>query len=107
MSVNAPEVLFWQCPVKDHTAVRWEGSIACCEICGMSSVLTEELINRGRADQRQRDIQWFRVLATKVLTARDVPGNGDVIMGVPALPASILARAATLLEECPIGAAEN
>lgn len=94
------DVRWWQCPVSGHKAVRWEGSIARCEICAMSSVETEEITARARAEQRQADVQWLRSLAAKVRAARnsDQIGTG----GIPLVPASVLDRVAALLAECPI-----
>jgi hypothetical protein len=68
----------------------------------MTSVLTDELIGRGQADQRQRDIDWLRFLAQKVAREPNLP-----IMGLPLIPTNTLERVADLLAEGPIGSAER
>jgi hypothetical protein len=64
----------------------------------MTSVLTDELIGRGQADQRRRDIDWLRFLAQK--GARE---PSLLIMGLPLIPTNTLERVAALLAEGPIG----
>ena len=64
----------------------------------MTSALTEELIGRGQADQRRRDIDWLRFLAQKVAREPDL-----LILGLPLVPANTLERVAALLAEGPIG----
>jgi hypothetical protein len=101
MRLGVSDVRFWHCPVSEHTAVVWEGATARCMECLMTSAHTEELISRGQADQRQRDIQWLRFLAQKV---RAAPAGGDIlIMDLPLVPANILEKVAGLLAEGPIG----
>ena len=91
MSLSVSDVRFWRCPVSDHTAVVWEGAIARCEECLMTSVLTDELIGRGQADQRQRDIDRLRFIAQKVAREPNL-----LITGLPSIPtrSSLRCRAA-------------
>jgi hypothetical protein len=98
MSLDVSDVRFWHCPVSEHTAVVWEGAIARCMECPITSAHTEELISRGQADQRQRDINWLRFLAQKVAREPDL-----LILGLPLVPANTLERVAVLLAEVPIG----
>ena len=98
MSLSVSDVRFWRCPVSEHTGVVWGGAIARCEECLMTSVLTDELIGRGQADQRQRDIDWLRFLAQKVAGEPNL-----LITGLPLIPTNTLERVAALLAEGPIG----
>ena len=104
MSVKAPKVIVWSCPA-GHAEIFWRGSIACCTQCPMTSELTEFVMARGRAAQRALDVEYFREEARKVAAAREAAGNGEMVYGT-ALPASILDRAAALLESAPIGDSE-
>jgi len=98
------DVLFWVCPVTGHEAVVWEGAIARCEICGLTSAATDELVSRGQADQRQRDILILRGLARKIRAAREV--GSDIPAGdLPLVPAGVLEVAASILADAPIGTA--
>jgi len=106
MSLDVNDVRFWHCPVSAHTAIVWEGAIARCEECSMSSVETEEITARARAEQRQLDVRWLRSLAQKARAARN--SDSQLMAGdLPLVPASVLERVAALLEECPIGEAES
>ena len=104
MHVNASDsdVLFWRCPIGDHTAVTWIGAIARCDVCPITSALTEEWADRGRADQRSRDIRHLKSLARKIRMAR-VPGSTIPAASLPLVPARVLDTVAELLAGAPIG----
>ena len=94
-------VLFWSCPA-GHTAVLWEADQAKCLECPMTSVETEELIRRGRGEQRQQDIQWLREQARKSRAAREVGSDADG--DFPLVPARVLDAVAMMLTVAPISA---
>jgi hypothetical protein len=96
------ETLWWTCPVKDHKTVRWSGATAFCEECPLTSDITGELVSRGRADQRQRDVEWLLFLARKIRASR-APDSDLLAMDLPLVPASILEKVSVLLANAPIG----
>ena len=99
MSLDVSDVRFWHCPVSEHTAVDVGKALSPGAMeCPITSAHTEELISRGQADQRQRDINWLRFLAQKVAREPDL-----LILGLPLVPANTLERVAVLLAEVPIG----
>jgi hypothetical protein len=98
---DVADVLFWSCPC-GHTRIRWQGAVAFCEECPLTSDITEELVSRGRADQRRRDIEWLLFLARKVRASR-TPDSDILAMDLPLVPASILEKVSVLLANAPIG----
>lgn len=99
MSLSETDVIFWTCP-GGHKTVRWVGAVAFCEECPLTSEITEELVSRGRADQRRRDIEWLLFLARKVRAAADV----DILaIDPPLVPADTLEKVSVLLTNAPIG----
>ena len=99
---HASDVLFWTCPIREHTAVRWEGAQAKCLECPMTSMHTEKLVSRGRAEQRSRDIRHLKGLARKIRMAR-MPGSTIPAESLPLVPARVLDTVAELLAGAPIG----
>lgn len=107
MGLGQGDVTFWMCPNTGHAAIRAEGAVKVCEVCGLTSSHTGILIDRGQADQRQRDVQWLRDLARRIRAAREIfPGDigDDSSLRVPAIPAMCVDAVADLLYEAPVGA---
>jgi hypothetical protein len=107
MGLGQGDVTFWTCPNTAHTAVRAEGAVKICEVCGLTSKHTGTLIDRGQADQRQRDLLFLRDLARRIRTARELVLEGDAddgLLRVPAIPALCVDAVADLLGDAPVGA---
>jgi len=92
MGLSAGDLTFWRCPNPQHAAVRAEGNVQVCEVCGTTSEHTAELIERAQTEQRHRDVLILQ-------SAARVPAghNGPV-------PAVVFTAAATYLAKAPIGA---
>ena len=104
MSLDVNDVRFWHCPVNAHTAIVWEGAIARCEECGITSDHTSALIERGHAEQRHDDVLWLQDQARLVRTASET-GSDLPVSGM--IPAKVLEAVAELLAGAPIGNAED
>lgn len=51
--LNAP-VTFWTCLNRAHETVTWDGDVASCDTCGLTSQMTQRRAALIRADERRK-----------------------------------------------------
>jgi hypothetical protein len=58
--------MFWMCMNRDHAdtgTVTWEGEVARCGVCGLTSDMTRRWLTLVREDERQRVVHYLAGLA--------------------------------------------